>query len=157
MARAAQRDMENKTIVVQKHRLIGKLRSNLKQHVADYDEAIKGYRATLAGKIDEACDKAMLKLKADRLKLMEEVSAFTDEDISKQRDYFDIVEPISVEMKVPRCYKAEYELAISMAEWESGDTIKLTYAEFTCFIRDEWDWKQSFDLVTASYKQLMNA
>ena len=57
-------------------------------------------------------------------------------------------------MRVPRCFKDEYDDAIDMAKWDVRETLVLTYAEFTCFVRDEWDWKSGFEAVSMIYKAM---
>ena len=80
------------------------------------------------------------------------VACLTDAEIENQRDVITLLDAFHVEMKVPRCFKKEYDAAIDMARWDVRETLVLTYAEFTCFVRDEWDWKRGFDAITAVYK-----
>lgn len=42
--------------------------------------------------------------------------------------------------------------AIDMAKWDIRETLVLTHAEFTCFVRDQWDWKSGFEAVSMLYK-----
>ena len=62
------------------------------------------------------------------------------------------IDGISVEMKVPRSYAKEYDAAIDMAKWDVRETLELSHAEFTCFVRDQWDWKAGFEAVSMLYK-----
>ena len=80
------------------------------------------------------------------------MAAFTDADIAKQQDFVTLVEDVTIQMKVPRSYAKEYEAAIDMAEWDVRETLELTHAEFTCFVRDQWDWKSGFEAVSNLYK-----
>ena len=61
------------------------------------------------------------------------------------------MDSISVEMRVPRCYDKEYDAAIDMAKWDVRETLELTHAEFTCFVRDQWDWTSEFTAISAMY------
>jgi len=127
------------------------LKNNLNKHISEYDEAMLGYKAELLDKINQAFNKAEQQLVDDRKRLADKVANFTDEDILKQDDYIILVKAIGVEMKVPRSYAKEYEAAIDMAEWDARETLELSHAEFTCFVRDQWDWKSDFEAVTSIY------
>lgn len=153
MAAVAVRDQEKRKVEVNRLKLVGTLKANLQKHVAEYNEAMAGYKAELLDKINKAFDKAEQQLAVDRKKMADKVAAFTDEDIRKQDDYITLVNPIGVEMKVPRSYAKEYEAAIDMAEWDVRETLELTHAEFTCFVRDEWDWKSEFEAITSIYNK----
>lgn len=152
MAAIARMDQEKRTIQVNRLRLIETLEANRTKHIQDYEEAMAGYKAILLSKIDEAFAdaKKQLELKYEKTKLR--VSSFTDSDIAKQRDSFTLIDDITVEMKVPRSYAKEYDAAIDMAKWDVRETLELTNAEFTCFVRDQWDWKPGFEAVSMLYK-----
>ena len=53
---------------------------------------------------------------------------------------------------MPRSYEEEYDAAIDMAKWDVRTTLELTYAEFNCFVRDQWDWQSDFQVTNALYK-----
>lgn len=152
MAALARIDQEIRAVQVDRLRLINSLECNLANHIEDYEEAMAGYRSVLLNKLTEAFNAAKVSLEHDYEKMQMKVAAFTDDDIAKQRDHFTLVDEITVTMKVPRSYAKEYEAAIDMAKWDVRDTLELTHAEFTCFVRDQWDWKSGFDVVNSMYK-----
>jgi hypothetical protein len=152
MAAIAQRDQQKRTVEVDRIRLINILTENRQKHIADYDEAMAGYRATLLNKVRKAFEQATTALGERQAKLEAKIAGFTDEDISKQRDHLTLVDAVTVEMKVPRSYVEEYDAAIDMARHDVRTTLELTHAEFTCFVRDRWDWKSDFDAISAIYK-----
>lgn len=154
MAALAQRDLEKRVVEVDREALLTKLHENKAKHIADYNEAKAAYKQVLLNKISEAFEAARDKLDERQTKLVRKVNALTDDQISEQQDYVAIVDAISIEMKVPRCYVDEYDAAIAIAEHDVNPTLKLSYAEFTCFIRDQWDWKSGFDAVSTMYKSL---
>ena len=154
MAGVARFDQEQRVIEVNRRNLIDMLEFNRTKHIKDYEEAMAGYKAVLLAKIDEAFDDAKKQLEAQYEKTKTRVAAFNDSDIAKQRDSFTLIDPITVEMKVPRSYAKEYDAAIDMAKWDVRDTLELTHAEFTCFVRDQWDWKSGFEAVSLLYKQM---
>jgi hypothetical protein len=152
MAAIARMDQEKRTVEVNRLKLIETLEANRTKHVQDYEEAMAGYKAVLLSKIDEAFDDAKKQLETKYEKTKSRVAAFTDADIAKQRDSFTLIDDITVEMKVPRSYAKEYDAAIDMAKWDVRETLELTHAEFTCFVRDQWDWKSGFEAVSMLYK-----
>ena len=44
------------------------------------------------------------------------------------------------------------DAAIDMAKWDVRETLELTHAEFTCFVRDQWDWKSGFEAISQIYR-----
>lgn len=152
MAAVARMDQERRIVEVDRQKLIETLMANRTKHIADYEEAMAGYKTILLSKIDEAFDDAKKQLEVRYEKTRNKVVLFTDADIAKQRDSFVIIDGIVVEMKVPRSYAAEYDAAIDIAKWDVKPTLELTHAEFTCFVRDQWDWKSGFDAVSNLYK-----
>ena len=152
MAAIARRDMENRTVEVNRLELINVLESNREIHIRDYEEAMAGYKAILLSKIDDAFEDARKTLEEKYEKIKRRVSAFTDEDIARQQDSFTLIDEVDVDMKVPRSFAREYDAAIDMAKWDVRETLELTHAEFTCFVRDQWDWKSGFEAVSRIYK-----
>jgi hypothetical protein len=152
MAAIARMDQEKRTVEVNRIKLIETLEANRKKHVEEYAQAMSGYKSVLLAKIDEAFDEAKKEIAAKYEKTKSKVSAFKDADIAKQRDSFTLIDGISVEMKVPRSYAAEYDAAIDMAKWDVRETLELTHAEFTCFVRDQWDWKSGFEAISQIYR-----
>lgn len=50
--------------------------------------------------------------------------------------------------KIPRLFRE----CVITEKWDVNETMKLSAAEFNCFVRDEWDWKPNFEAVSAIYK-----
>lgn len=157
MANLARADQENRTVKVDRLKLIGILEANRTKHVQEYEEAMAGYKSVLLSKIDKAFEDAKLQLESQHKKTKSKVAAFTDTDIAKQHDRIVLIDGICVDMKVPRSYQKEYDAAIDMAKWDVRETLELTHAEFTCFVRDHWDWKSGFDAVSMLYKAVAHS
>lgn len=153
MARAAQQHMEQRKVEVNRKQLIETLESNKKKHVAEYQEAKAGYRAVLLKKIDESFSHATKSLDRKRDELIRWAKDLSDEELAKTHDTVVLLNHIMLEMKVPRCYAAEYDAAIDIAKWDVRETLELSYAEFTCFVRDQWDWKSEFRETYLGYTQ----
>ena len=152
MAAIAIADQQRRNVEVNRLRLIETLKANREKHVADYNEAMAGYKASLLEKVDKAFADAKEDLERRYSKVRNKVQNLKDEDISSQQDYFTVVPAVSLEMKVPRSYEEEYNTAIDNAEWDVNETLTLTFAQFNCFVRDKWDWKVEFAHVTNLYK-----
>jgi hypothetical protein len=52
---------------------------------------------------------------------------------------------------VPEEHTDDYQRAIDMLQWDQGDTIVLSEADFITFINNEWGWHRSFLANTTSY------
>jgi hypothetical protein len=152
MAAVLRADQERQTTQVNRRDLINHLMSNRDKHVRDYEEAMAGYKTALLARINEAFSNAEKKLREKYEALQGKIAALTYKDIEAQNDFITLIEHVSVEMRVPRSYAEEYDLAISKATWDTRDTVELTHAEFLCLIRDKWDWRKSFDEISAMYK-----
>lgn len=152
MADLAVRDQQKRMVEVEVKRLVETLKENLAKHVKDYEEAMAGYKSTLLGKIDSAFIKAKTSLAESHEKWKSKVEKMTNEDISNQSDTISLYGTNYIDMKVPRSYAKDYEAAIDMFSWEVKPTVELTHAEFTCFVRDQWDWQSGFKAISAMYK-----
>lgn len=153
MAMMAQHDVEQRIVQVNRNKLLETLKINRAKHVANYDDAMRGYKSELLKRIKEGFDDAEKKLKERRRKMIDVVTELSDDDISKQRDTVTLSEHIVVDMKVPRSHAKEYDAAIDIAKWDAREILDLSYAEFTCYVRDMWDWKSDFDAVAIRYSQ----
>lgn len=150
--RMAKQNLAGRKVQVNRVKLLETLRANKEQHIKDYNDAMAGYKSQLLTRIDEAFARAKEKIDYQYTRFKTKISNLTDEDILKQSDSFVIFDEISVDMKVPRCYDKEYESAIDLAEWDVNETLELSYAEFVCFVKDEWDWKSDFNETLSFYK-----
>ncbi len=151
MAAMAQQDLKNRVVEVNRLVLVTTLTANRERHIAKYDEAMAGYKEQLLKKVNSAFEAAKIDIVSKHKKAISTVEKLKDGDISRQQDSFTIIEGVSVNMPVPRSYVDAYDAAIDMAKWDVNDTLKLTAAEFTCFVRDQWDWKLGFEKLSLSY------
>lgn len=119
---------QNRTITVDRSLLIGQLKENLKIHKKDYAEAVVGYK---------------IKLLEDLQNKIDQVNAASDEDTLKIS---------AVQFSPPRSYEKEYADAITMLEWQVGETTELDQISFKQFVQNEWAWSQSFDTMNTMYK-----
>ena len=107
---------------------VGQLRliiqENRNNHKAEYDEALKAYKAQLVTLLEK-------KLAA----------AKNGEDVSHQ-----------INLAKPREYLAQYDRALRMFELTTQEEVELDSESFAQLVMDEWDWKESFSSINNSYK-----
>jgi len=114
-----------KTIRVKKDRLLAALQQNLETHKANYREAVVGY--------ESAQDLAL---------------AHLAEQSAKGRGNLNQIEKAWEKLRKlvePRSYEDSYKQAIALMEWEERVEIELSLNDFECYVRDNWDWKATFN------------
>lgn len=111
------------TITVDKAKLIETLKTNRDEHRAIFDKAMEVY----ADKMIEELERRVREIKAK----------------SKIRRGFSLPEPED--------HTADFDTAIQMLEWDTGDEVELSFGEFQQYVQNEWRWQQSFAANTASY------
>lgn len=109
---------------IKKEELLKTLRANLQQHIADYQESIKGYQQMAVNAI-HAKHKEL-----------------TENPLAKL-DFSDL--------EVPRSYEKAYKQVIRMLEMETRDEIDLNADQFGCFVMDDWSWKEEFAMSNSKY------
>jgi hypothetical protein len=152
MANHALAAHKQREIEVDRNKLITILEENKAKHIANYQEALDGYKAMATEKLQQAYEQAKVTLEKNVQKGILSLEEFNPNDPMRTSDYLVLVEGINVQLKVPRNFSDEYDAAIAMAKWDVRDTLTLTYAEFQCFVRDIWDWSRDFFEVSALYK-----
>ena len=151
MAGIAQQDLRARKVEVNRLKLIDTLKTNKEKHVKEYEKAKAGYKSALLTKLDAAVEDARKSIEKQYAKRKDEIGAINDEDIENQQDYVQLLAAVTITMKVPRSYAKEYDAAIDIATWDVRETLELSNAEFTCFVRDEWDWKGDFTATSKMY------
>lgn len=151
MANLARNAQINRTVEVNRLELLKTLESNKLKHVKEYEEAMAGYREALSGELEKVYQDAKLRLDSAYTKLKTKISRMSEDDIKRQNNYTSLLPAVDVHLEVPRSFEVDYDAAIDIAKWDVNDTMELTHAEFTCFVRDQWDWTSDFKMVTRSY------
>jgi molybdopterin-guanine dinucleotide biosynthesis protein len=155
MANAARKSLEERTVEVNRMDLLKTLIENKERHIQDYEVAVEGYKRHLLQKIQTAYEDTKKIIDNKYKKFVDLAEALESvEEIEKQNDFFVFTDRIVIDMRVPRCYSKEYDAAIAIANWDVRDTLELTHAEFTCFVRDLWDWKMEFNTISQLYKTI---
>jgi hypothetical protein len=105
--------------------LVTKLRSNRTLHVHEFKEAWTGYMKALEDKLSGA---------------LEEVKSGKDVDLYELR------------LDKPHSHEKDYSRVIEVLEMTSADTVKLTLNEFDKYVRDNWEWTESFKMSSSAYR-----
>lgn len=144
-------DRNKRVIKVNRKQLLETLKNNRERHVLEHAEAIAGYKQDRREKLERAFKDAEKSLAKRKKQLLEATDEIVEEDIINQRDYVQIIQSINLDLSVPKSYEKDYDAAIDMAAWDTRDELELTYAEFTCFVRDCWDWSEEFNYRNSVY------
>lgn len=152
MAQSAQLEIQNRKVTVNRHNLIEKLKENRLKHIKEYQEAAAAYKAAARELLDNEYEKIKIKIAESYGNIHSGINNFDANNPSATPDHWTITNSASVTLKVPRNFVDLYDSAIAIAQWDVCDTMELSYAEFQCFVRDEWDWKPEFEAVSAIYK-----
>lgn len=108
-----------------KDKLLGILKDNREKHIKAYEKAKKEYL--------DACKVAFTDL-------LKDISGGKEIDHTKKLK----------KLIVPETYVEHYDRAIDMLELTTQAEIELEQEAFLQLVKDEWDWKSSFDHISAS-------
>lgn len=151
MAVRAAEDTAKRIITVDKTKLLAKLKENRTQHVANYTEALEGYKVQAIEKLKAEADKARMKLEQRVQAKIVELNNFDPAEPDHSNDHVSLIDSVYIELKVPRNYAEAYDAAIAMFEWEVAEVTECSPAEFACWVTDKWDWSSGFENITKMY------
>ena len=135
-------------VTVNREKLLIALRENKAKHVAEYTEAVKGYKEQATKRLEAAIKKARKRLTESMGTIQKRIDTFGEEQLP---DVITVLNTESFALKVPRNHEKSYEVAIRMAEMEVADVVELGQDEFQCFVLDDWDWKNEFTSINSTY------
>jgi len=110
-------------ITVSKADLIEKLRANRDEHRSMFIKAQERYRDAMIVELDRALDEAR---RGDKIR-----RAFS--------------------LPVPEDHTEEFDTAIEMLQWETGEEVQLDQHDFQRYVQNRWGWAASFAANTQSY------
>jgi hypothetical protein len=114
------------TVVIEKSRLLERLKQNRETHKAAFEQAWEGFRERAIQNFEQRLKAAKDARRGQQIELW-------------------------VNLDVPREHTADYDTAIEMLEWHTEDEIELTYDDFRHYVQDEWHWKGEFVALSAAY------
>lgn len=142
-----------RTVTVERERLLATLKTNRTKHQAEYNESLAGYKSLATQRLKTLRDKAVRTIDENFELITRKIERYDPAD----RDITDVVTLLSAmtfNLKVPTDHTHAYDVAIDMAEWETNATIELTQGQFQCFVRDEWDWTDEFKHLNKAYTSM---
>lgn len=111
-------------ITVEKAQLLTKLMENREKHQQAHREALEGYRIQQR----EELEAKLLDLSGGRV-IGQYLKHTPPEDHTK-----------------------DYDEAIDMLQWATGDEVELNHGQFRAFVRDDWGWKQDWEASNSGYR-----
>ncbi len=152
MRAIAEGRVQMREVKVNRENLLSKVVANRDKHVAEYKEAVAGYKVEAAEKVEEAHRKAVKALADGKKNALTRIADMTDADVERgPGDHIVVVQGFSVSLRVPQNHEKDYSAVISMLELCVDETIMLRADEHACYVMDDWDWKQDFQTVAMSY------
>lgn len=156
MAQMARAALEERKVTVDRLKLIETLKENRSKHVQKFQEAVEGYVSTARELLQKSFDEAI----ADATKRFDDIKSkltrFDPERPEKMPSTWSVMGGVVLSVPVPANHSEMYRTAIEMMEWDTRKEVELTYAEFQCFVQDEWEWKSEFEAITARYSNTNN-
>lgn len=151
MATKALSHQMTRTVLVDRMKLLDALKVNRENHLAEFNEAMVGYKAMALRKVEEAFAGLDDRLKKQKADIVEKIGTFSPETADGFSDYLVILHQVGVDLKKPVSYVEAYDAAIDMAKFDTRDVLELSGAEFQCFVRDVWDWTHEFTITNTTY------
>lgn len=112
----------NRSMVINKIKLIEKIKENKEQHIKDYKEAVDAYRVEANKQLLAAKES----LDAGRL-------------------------DIHLQLTTPINRTQEYDRVVEMFEWEIAENIELTQIEFNDYVHDDNDSSRNAKFANSFY------
>lgn len=128
-------------ITIKKVDALEKIKANREIHIADFKEAVEGYKK----EVQREVAKAIVKLQGQADKIID------SNGVPQQ------LTPFYSALKVPQSHEDDYNTVIKMLEMEIKPEITISTEEFTCYLEDKWDWKEDFTRTTTVYKSAIAA
>jgi len=125
------------SVTVAKDSLIKALTANRAKHLIEYNKAVVEFR------------QAARKLLQDALG-----------DVVADDAPIGLKEPLKhlyVHLDAPRQYLKEYDKALRMLDMSIKGEIELDSHEFSSYVDDDWDWKDTFSASNSTYSTLMSS
>lgn len=139
--------MEYRKIEVDRINLIQTLETNKKKHVEEYNAAVDAYKDAVLIKLNDLYNES----KEEIEKRFNDIkSDFSNPDAKDLPSDLFISTYRAINVPRPQSHEKDYNAAIDMAKFDVRSTLELTFNEFQCFVRDEWDWKKEFVITNLS-------
>lgn len=118
--------LRNQTIKVNKNILLAKIKENLELYKLDYSETLQDYHLAIKKHLEKA------------------IASVNEGNYSSDVIYFRINAPVD--------YIEKYQTVIDMLEYSTNEEIELDSPSFKAYIKNQWDWTDSFKAYSTSLK-----
>lgn len=143
-------------VIIEKSRLLEKLKANRESHDSLYNAACSGYWLEAKKVIDEKVvefGKATAKVQKDFDVSVEElragVAVQNENDMHHFAGFFAFNS--SWPLKYPTNQLEDYDRVIDLISFSVADKVKLSLKEFNCYVRNQWDWNEQFATTNQLY------
>jgi hypothetical protein len=133
MRAVLERGMQMREVKVKRLELLAKVRENRTKHVAEFADAVKGYKDAAL----KAIDGGMAKMRRN----IEELKA--GETLQLSVIHFDLAVPVN--------HARDYDQVIAMLDMSVDDVLTIRSDEFACYVMDDWGWKEDFNNTKSLY------
>lgn len=121
------------SVKVKKSELIDRVTENLAKHIIEYRNACEGYKADAIAEINTVTER--LRRQVDSLQMGEVIR----------------LAHVTFSLPSPESHEKDYLRAIEMLRMSVDEEIEVESDDFRRYVMDEWDWKERFDTIRASY------
>lgn len=111
--------------------LLGKLRENQITHTKEAAEAREGYYRQLEDKV---------------VRLLSSIREASESGSTDEK-----VNTYDINLSFPEDHSKDYGRIIDVLEMTTAKTVKLTLSEFDKYVRDNWEWTESFKMSSSVY------
>ena len=125
--RNGERTMNERTIRVEKEKLLEKIKANRKRHHEVVVDAQKHFREKVIEELDIMLEDAR---KGKRMRL-------------------------HIGLAPPMDHTQEYDTIIGMLEMDVDDFVDLTEHEYRCYIEDQWEWSRQWAMTNSAYSNMV--
>jgi hypothetical protein len=134
MRAVLERGMKMRKVKVKRDELLERVKTNRENHIAEYEEAVIGYK-----------EKAKLEIEKAMGRLAKRVDELEEGEVL-------ILSSVHFNLEVPRNHEKDYDQVIQMLEMSVDDELEIMTDEFACYVMDDWTWKEDFVNVSNQYK-----
>ena len=149
MKDSIERGWRERTVTVDRLKLLDTLKTNRETHQREYRESVAGYRQAAIKELERQLAKAVRLVQENGSIIRMKIEKFDPDD--PLDDLVTVISSISFNLEVPKDHTKSYDVAIEMATWEVSETIELTQSQFQCFVMDDWEWKREFEGLNKTY------
>lgn len=151
MNTALEMGWNDRTVKVDRKRLLETLKKNREDHQKAYEEAMKGYKEIAKLELNRSIKRAKNAIEATEKTILMKINSFNQDDEYRLKDNVIVIDRIVFKLPIPKNHTKAYDVAIQMAEWEVDINIELTQSQFQCFVMDDWEWKKNFREIHKTY------